>query len=84
MHEAVLPPVHLVIAGKNPVKTAAMATMARTRNGTDCYLIGPPDDKLPGILREYRTEEPATAWLCRGTQCLPPVHTEQELERLLD
>ena len=83
MHEAVLPPPHIVIGGDDPDKTAALARVAQSRNRTDCYLIGPPDDKLPGILREYRTQEPAAAWLCRGTHCLPPVHTEQELEELL-
>ena len=84
MQEAVLPPPHLVISGTDPVKTAALARVGQSRNRTDCYLIGPPDDKLPGILREYRTQEPATAWLCRGKHCLPPVHTEEELEGLLD
>ncbi len=26
----------------------------------------------------------AVAWVCRGTQCLPPVHTLAEVERLLE
>ena len=83
MHEAVLPPQHLVISGSDAAKTAKLAKIAQDHNRTDCYLIGPANDKLPGILREYRTEKPATAWLCRGTHCLPPVHTEEELEGLL-
>ena len=47
----------------------------------DCYLIGPPDDALPGILGEYRSADPVTAWLCQGMHCLAPVSTREELQQ---
>ena len=37
-----------------------------------------------GILKEYRSDKPVTAWLCRGMHCLPPAHSREELEGLLD
>ncbi|MGD8346378.1 MAG: hypothetical protein PVI83_03980, partial [Lysobacterales bacterium] len=49
----------------------------------DCYWLESPVDSLPGMLRDYRSDEAVTAWLCRGTVCLPPVHTREELDRLL-
>jgi uncharacterized protein YyaL (SSP411 family) len=74
----------IVIAGHNEDAMAELQRQAAGRDRVDCYLIGPPDDTLPGILREFRTPEPATAWLCRGLQCLPPVHSAQALEALLE
>lgn len=40
--------------------------------------------ELPGALsRPHRGEEVATAWVCAGTSCLPPLHTLDALERAL-
>jgi uncharacterized protein YyaL (SSP411 family) len=38
---------------------------------------------LPGILGEFRSQRPATAWLCLGMRCLPPANTRSELEKLV-
>jgi hypothetical protein len=54
----------------------------------DCYQLGPAaadtaGGRLPGILGEFRSQRPATAWLCLGMRCLPPANTRSELERLV-
>lgn len=38
---------------------------------------------LPGLLDQFHSEEPLTAWVCRGMTCLPPVHTKEQLEKAL-
>ena len=79
LRRVVEPPLHLVLAGHDPERLAELKKWAEGQDRVDCYLLGPPDDRLPGVLGSYRTEEPATAWLCRGAQCLPPVHTVEDL-----
>jgi len=82
------PPSQLIVAGTDLKALRAMFALAQRRPDIDCYLIGasPGDatDPLPGLLAQYRSDRPASAWLCRGAHCLPPVHTAPELERLLD
>ena len=40
--------------------------------------------ELPGALaRPHQDREAATAWVCTGTSCLPPIHTLEALERAL-
>ncbi|TMH66023.1 MAG: thioredoxin domain-containing protein [Betaproteobacteria bacterium] len=40
--------------------------------------------ELPGALaRSHQNGEAATAWVCTGTSCLPPIHTLEALERAL-
>jgi uncharacterized protein YyaL (SSP411 family) len=81
--DAVQPPPKLIIGGTQSNAQDAMKRWAESRYRLDCYVVGPAVDPLPGILREFRSDQPATAWLCRGTQCLPPVHSTGELDRLM-
>ena len=81
---AAAPLPHIIIAGQDPDETRKLKRWAERRYRVDCYLVAPVDDSLPGVLGNYRSDEPATAWLCRGQQCLPPVQTREELERLLE
>jgi hypothetical protein len=88
LHEAVQPAPQLVIAGTDPEEQAAWKRWAEDRYRVDCYLLGAADGGaekagLPGILGGFRSERPATAWLCRGMRCLPPAQSRDELERLL-
>jgi uncharacterized protein YyaL (SSP411 family) len=46
-------------------------------------VLGATSKGLPGLLDRFRTERPVTAWLCRGMQCLPPVESGDELDRLM-
>jgi uncharacterized protein YyaL (SSP411 family) len=75
---------HLVIAGTDPQEKSALKEWAEGRYRVDCYLPGPNTEGLPGILQAYRSDEPVTAWLCRGTNCLPPVNSKAELKELMD
>ena len=84
LQEATLPPPHLVIGANDPEAGAALKSWVEGRYRLDCYLIGAADGSLPGILKDYRGDEPVTAWLCRGLHCLPPAHSRDELKRLLD
>ena len=84
LREAVTPSPHVVIAGADHGRCKALNAWVDSRYRVDCYLIEPTQDALPGMLDAYRSSEPVTAWLCRGTQCLPAVRTEDELKRLLD
>jgi len=81
--DTVRPSPKLIIAGTDPLAQAEMKGWVENRYQVDCYQLGTGIEQLPGMLREFRTDRPVTAWLCRGTQCLPPVETEDELERQL-
>ena len=83
LHDALNPPPQLVLAGTDPDALAAMKQQATARHRLDCYLLGAKTDGLPGMLSEFRSERPATAWLCRGMQCMPPAHSLEELDRLM-
>ena len=77
------PPPKLVLAGTDPQALQLIKQRVAARYRLDCYLLGEKTDGLPGMLSEFCTERPVTAWLCRGTQCLPPVHSEEELDHLM-
>jgi uncharacterized protein YyaL (SSP411 family) len=81
--DAVRPASKLIISGTDPDAQNAMKRWADSHYQLDCYLVGPEPGNLPGVLREFRSDRPVTAWLCRGTHCLPPVETQDELDRLL-
>ena len=83
LQEAILPPPHLLISSNDDKKGAALKKWVESNYRVDCYLIGPADRTLPGILREYHSDKPVTAWLCRGMHCLPPAHSREELEAML-
>jgi len=84
LQDSVKPPMHLVISGTSPERQNALKRWVEDFDQVDCYLIGPPDDALPGILKEYRSADPVTAWLCRGMHCLPPVRSREELQQQLE
>ena len=84
LRDSVQPPPHLVVSGTDAQKQSELKRWAESRYQVDCYVIGPADGTLPGILREYQTDDPVTAWLCRGLHCLPPVSSRDELEQLLE
>jgi hypothetical protein len=84
LQDSVKPPMHVVISGTDQERQNALKRWVDDYDQVDCYLIGPPDDDLPGILPEYRSADPVTAWLCRGMHCLPPVSTWEELQQQLD
>ena len=84
LQDSVIPSRHVVVSGMDPEQRDELKAWVDDRDQVDCYLIGPPDDTLPGILGEYRTAEPVTAWTCRGLHCLPPVYSREELRQQLE
>jgi uncharacterized protein YyaL (SSP411 family) len=84
LQELHLPPPHLVITAQEKAAGVELKSWADSEYRLDCYLIGPADPTLPGILGDYRSDKPVTAWLCHGMHCLPPAYSRQELEKLLD
>jgi len=83
LHDTLRPPAKLVLAGIDAEALAEMKLLATKRFRLDCYLLGAESDGLPGMLSAFRTERPVAAWLCKGMQCLPPVHSQEELDRLM-
>jgi hypothetical protein len=88
LQDAAAPRPQLVLAGRDPREQQDWKSWAEARFRLDCYLLGPPLEgehahDLPGILGGFRTDRPATGWLCMGMRCLPPAHTRDELERLM-
>ena len=83
MHDTLHPPPKLVLAGTDPEALEATKRWAASCYRLDCYLLGAKTEGLPGMLSEFRTDRPVTAWLCRGMQCLPPVNSQEELDRLM-
>ncbi len=74
------PPSMLVLCGAEK-ETAAWkaAVSAKYRPGLMTIALTGKEDGLPAPLRKPGADI-ATAWLCRGTQCLPPI---TDLDRLL-
>ena len=84
LREESVPPPHVVIAGSDAQTCARIKRWIDGKGNIHGYLIGPANDKLPGMLGGLRTDKPATAWLCQGLRCMPPVHKEEDLRDLLE
>src|SRR5207237_1413866 len=57
----------------NGIAAQALLTLGLCRAG-----------ELPGALaRPHQDSDAATAWVCTGTSCLPPIHAPEALERAL-
>jgi uncharacterized protein YyaL (SSP411 family) len=73
----------LIISGTDRGKQEKWKRWAESNYQVDCYLIGLLNGKLPGILREYQSSEPATAWVCHGMKCMPAVNSRELLKKQL-
>ena len=76
------PPAHLVLCWRDGADPAPFRAVARRHDRVHCYAVGAPQG-LPGLLGEYRAEAPVTAFLCRGTSCLPPITDPDALDAQL-
>jgi len=83
----------LVIAGTSQEETSGLKRWAESHFPVNCYRVdeagedtvhGKGEKPLPGILAEFNTDKPVTAWLCLGMKCLPPVNSRAELKVLLE
>ncbi len=79
--ELLQPPGLLVLRGK---EAAAWQAALQRSYLPDVMVVAPGEDatELPEALAKPPSEQ-TTAWLCRGTQCLPPVTDFDELLRML-
>ncbi len=95
--DAASPRPQLIISGTDSSRSTKLKQWAESHFPVKCYLIdasedaaggdtvhGKADRPLPGILAEFNTDQPVTAWLCLGMKCLPPVHSIEELKKLLE
>jgi hypothetical protein len=82
--EYLQPPSVLVLRGTIN-DTRAWQNALRTRYMHNVMTIALSDDlaDLPDVLEKPRGEK-TTAWLCHGTQCLPPIYNLEELLKQLD
>ena len=81
LSELLYPPGLLVLRGKD---AAAWQAALQRRYLPDVVTVAVDEETsgLPEALDKPRREQ-TTAWLCRGTQCLPPVTNLDELLRML-
>ena len=83
LQESVNPRPHIIISGTDARQCEELKQWVNTGYQVDCYVIGQAKDSLPGILSEYRSSEPVTAWVCHGMQCMPPAESREALEQRL-
>jgi len=83
LQESVNPRPHIIISGTDARQCEELKQWVNTGYQVDCYVIGQARDSLPGILAEYRSSEPVTAWVCHGMQCMPPAESREALKQLL-
>jgi uncharacterized protein YyaL (SSP411 family) len=84
LQESMNPRPHIIISGTDARQCEELKQWVSTGYQVDCYLIGQAPDSLPGILSEYRSSEPVTAWVCHGMQCMPPAESRETLEQRLE
>ncbi len=84
LQESVNPRPHIIIAGTNARQCEEFKQWLNTAYRVDCYVIDQAKDSLPGILSEYRSSAPASAWVCYGMRCLPPTESREVLEQQLE
>ena len=75
------PPATLVLCG-DPVQTRSwQRALERDYRPELCIVdIGTGTDAPPSLQKGARPAQSAVAWLCRGTQCLPPIASLEDIE----
>jgi uncharacterized protein YyaL (SSP411 family) len=84
LQESVNPRPHIIISGTDARQCGELKQWVNTGYQVDCYLIGQANNSLPGILSEYRSSEPVSAWVCHGMQCMPPAESRETLKQRLE
>lgn len=80
LHRQLDPPAHVLVRAEASSMSAWRELLNRHPQ-LDAWIVPADADKLPGILAEQilADGDQARAWLCRGTQCLAPVTSPEEL-----
>jgi uncharacterized protein YyaL (SSP411 family) len=84
LNDGVTPRPQVIINGTDAVQQAQLKKWVLSRYRVNCYMIGPGNGLLPGILGEFSADEPVTAWVCHGFKCLPPARSRDILEKQLE
>ncbi|MEE8338618.1 MAG: thioredoxin domain-containing protein [Xanthomonadales bacterium] len=84
LQESVNPQPHIIISGTSARQCEELKQWVNSSYQVDCYVIGQAHDSLPGILAEYRSSEPVTAWVCHGMQCMPGADSRAALKQRLE
>jgi uncharacterized protein len=84
LEDALSPPSSVLLAGDASVCGDWKRSIERTlRPSVHLYDVAGAD--LPAALAKAAPPQSgAVAWVCRGTQCLPPLHSLADIERALD
>ncbi len=83
LEEYLYPPETLIIRAGDEMK-AWQDGVSRDYAPRRLVLCIPDDaENLPGLLAERRKQDGAVAYLCRGTSCLPPVTSVEQLRQQL-
>ncbi len=77
------PPAQVVIAGQDAAETAAWQSVVRQFDRVHCYALAPGAHRWPAVLGEQTQGGETTAYLCRGSRCLPAIRSRAELEEKL-
>ncbi len=81
LEEFLYPPNIIIIRGKEDQKQDWLTAVNKAFNTrTICFYINDTENKLnTAIVEKSPDVERSTAYLCSGTQCLPPCHSIEEL-----
>ena len=78
------PPRTVLLRGDAATCAAWQRMLERRYRPTEHTLDLSRQDALPGALaKPHEAGEGATAWVCKGTACLPPIHALDQLEAAL-
>jgi len=84
LQESIKPRPHIIFSGTDASKCEELKQWVNSNYQVDCYVIGQAKDSLPGILAEYDSNEPVSAWVCHGMKCLPPARSREALKQRLE
>ena len=84
LEDVLAPPTSVLLTG-DPAACAEWQRVLEERHRPTARVFNLAGvDDLPPALVKGNADPRATAWMCRGTQCLPPLHALAAIERALD
>jgi uncharacterized protein YyaL (SSP411 family) len=84
LEDCLEPPTSVLLRGDAATSSAWKAKLERSFAPTRNTLDLSEQDALPGALaKPHDPSDAATAWVCKGASCLPPIHSLDQLEATL-
>ena len=84
LEEVVRPPTTVILRGDAATCAAWQRQLERVyRPGVRTLDLACADSLPGGLARPHQADEAATAWICTGTSCLPPLHSLDAVEAAL-